>query len=89
MLVEEVSKSIKYCWVGYLRSEEKDNRESKDEACDTEVHPLNCTQIIRADISEEDERREYRCYDTADSLESLSEVETELHPSWRTTCSLI
>ena len=74
------------CWD--LRSEEEYDRQGEDEASDAKVHPLYALQAVVVDVLEQNERREDRCHNTADSLEGLREVETELHPPGRTASSL-
>ena len=71
-----------------LRSEEEDDRQGEDEAGDAEIHPLYALQTVVVHVLEQDERREDRRHNTADSLEGLREVETKLHPSGRTASSL-
>lgn len=71
-----------------LRSEEEDNGKSEYKAGNAEVHPLHALQRVVVDVFEEDERGEHGCDYTADSLEGLGEVETKLHPLWRTAGSL-
>lgn len=67
------------------RGEEEDDGEEEDEGCDTEVGPLDVTEISRVCVFEKDARSEERCHYGADCLEGLAELETEFGQTRGTT----
>jgi hypothetical protein len=68
------------------RREEEDDSEDGDEGGDAEVHPLNGLEgaTVCANILEDDLSCKNGCYDGADGLDGLGELETELRPPGRT-----
>ena len=73
---------------GHLRCEKEYDSESEDKACNAEIHPLHALQAVVVDVLEENEGCENRRDNGTDGLESLSKVETELHPPRGTAGSL-
>lgn len=71
------------------RTEEVDDSEGKDEACNRKIHPLHTLQrfLIRASVLEEyirpEDRRDYR----PDTVERLRNVDTDFRVPWRSTDS--